>query len=106
MTMKFGPWIRHDGAVRPSGLRDDQMIEAVSINNVGVLNTDSYSRSAGGHLWEGTLAYRVEHVVTTEVMFGCVGGGFASSKWDVDTHKITYTVNRDGDVISCKMEKL
>lgn len=103
---KWGPWIKHDGAVRPSGLLDDQMIEAVFINNKGELKTDSFSRPAGVHDWEGTLAYRVEQVETTLVLYGNVSSTFVINKWSGNTHKITYTVNQDGDVLSCKMEKL
>jgi len=106
MTKKWGPWIRHDGAVRPSGLRDDQMIEAVYFDTDGELCAYGRPRPARALHWERTVLYRVEQVEATRVIYGTVGRGFASSKWDVDTHEITYTVDQDGNVISCKMEKL
>lgn len=110
MTKKFGPWIKYDDAwnnyKKPKNLSDDQIIEAVFLSKNGVLKTDSFERSAGLHVWEGTLVYRVAQGETTDVLYGTVCGGFASAKWEVDTHKITYTVDQDGNVLSCKMEKL
>jgi hypothetical protein len=103
---KWGPWIRHDGAVKPSGLQADQMIEAVFINKDGDLKTASPARPAGRHQWEGTLAYRVEQLETTHVITGSVVTAFTHERWPADTHKITYSINKDGDVLSCKMEKL
>ena len=102
---KWGPWIRHDGAVRPSGLRDDQMIEGAFIGNNGEMKARS-ARVSEWHYWESTLAYRVEQEETTQVLYGVVDGAFSFGRSACDTHKITYTVNQDGDVLSCKMEKL
>lgn len=101
---KWGPWIRHDGAIKPSGLKADQVIEAVFINKDG--DFGGAVRTAGHHQWEGTLAYRVEQLETTQVLYGVVGGAFSFGISVYTTHKITYTVNQDGDVLSCKMEKL
>jgi hypothetical protein len=82
------------------------MIEAVYFDTDGELRAYGIPRPAGNHHWEGTVLYRVEQVETTEVVYGRLGCGFDSFKFDVDTHKITYSVNQDGDVLSCKMEKL
>ena len=110
MTKKFGPWIEYDKAwnnyKKPKNLSDDQIIEAAFINNKGVLIADSYERPAGHHVWEGTLAYRVEQVETTEVVYGPLGGGWRIERFPYHTHKITYTVDQDGNALSCKMEKL
>ena len=105
MTKKFGPWIKYDGDKKPKNLSDDQTIEAVFINNQGVLKTDSYDRAAGVHVWDGTLAYRVEQVETTDVLYGSISG-WSTERFPYHTHKITYTVDQDGNVLSCKMEKL
>ncbi len=110
MTKKFGPWIKYDDAwnnyKKPKNLSDDQIIEAVFIDNRGVLRTDSYDRAAGIHVWEGTLVYRVEQVETTKVVHGSIGGGWGVERFPYHTHKITYTVDQDGNALSCKMEKL
>ena len=106
MTMKFGPWIKHDGAVRPSGLRDDQMIEAVYFDTDGELCAYGRPRPAGCRHWERTVLYRVEQVEMTQVRYGGADTAFTFRRSAYDTHKITYTVNQDGDVLSCKMEKL
>ena len=106
MTKKFGPWIKFYGKKKPENLSDDQTIEVVFISSSGVLKTDSFQRAAGIHVWEGTLAYRVEQVETTEVVYGPLGGGWRVERFPYHTHKITYTVDQDGNVLSCKMEKL
>lgn len=46
---------------------------------------------------------------TPEVLYGSIGGAFeggALFRYPIPTHKITYDVDQDGNVISCKMEKL
>lgn len=104
---KWGPWIRHDGVVRPSGFRDDQVIEGAFIGNDGEMKVRS-ARVSEWHYWEDTLAYRVEQVETTQVLYGMLGGTFSFTGQSKARgyYKITYTVNQDGDVLSCKMEKL
>jgi len=84
------------------------MIEVVFINKNGELRTDSPPRLVGVHDWEGTVLYRVEQVETTQVLYGMLGGAFSFTGQNKarDNYKITYAVNQDGDVLSCKMEKL
>lgn len=46
---------------------------------------------------------------TPEVLYGSIGGAFeggALFRYPIPTHKITYDVDQDGNVIFCKMEKL
>ena len=46
---------------------------------------------------------------TPEVLYGCVGEEFNAALWfryPDPTHKITYDVDQDGNVLFCKMEKL
>ena len=76
------------------------------INSLGVLKTDSFSRPAGHHTWEGTLAYRVEQVEMTQVIYIDDDSFGTPERWPSDTHRITFTKNQDGDVIACKMERL
>jgi hypothetical protein len=82
------------------------MIEAVYFDTDGELRAYGIPRPAGNHYWEGTVLYRVEQVKMTCVRYGNADTAFTFGRSAYDTHKITYTVNQDGDVLSCKMEKL
>lgn len=102
----WGPWIRYEGSGRPEGLQDDQMIKAAFINGFGDIIVGGDPREVGYHLWPNTLAYCVELVETTHVLYGISGSEFTTELERGDEYQITYTVNQDGDVLSCKMEKL
>jgi hypothetical protein len=82
------------------------MIEAVYLDTNGELCANGRPRPASARHWEGTVLYRVEQVETTRVIYGKGNTAFTDEQWHNDTHKITYTVDQDGNVISCKMEKL
>lgn len=46
---------------------------------------------------------------TPEVLYGSIGEAFASGavcRYPDPTHKITYDVDQDGNVLFCKMEEL
>lgn len=48
-------------------------------------------------------------VRTPKRIYGCVGEEFNAALWfryPDPTHKITYDVDQDGNVLFCKMEKL
>ncbi len=107
----FGPWIVWGKEERPAGLRDDQRVDVVFINQYGELGSDQRGRSVGAHVWEGTgptLAYRVKREEVTHVLYvsdDCFGTP-TPKRWSDDTHKITYILDGAGEVLSCKMEKL
>lgn len=108
MTKKFGPWIVWGKKERPEGLSFDQRIEVVCHGEDGGLKMGLSDRPVGSHAWPtgGTLAYRVEIKEVTGVVHGKIGSMFTPLRDDtLDTHKITYVV-RDGEVVSCEMEKL
>lgn len=106
MTKKFGSWIVWGKAERPSGLRDDQIIEVVCHDADGTINTGLTERFVARHAWTSspTLAYRVELQEVTHVAYGTPGCMFGVRDTD-DTHKITYVMLGD-EVVSCTMEKL
>lgn len=107
MTIKYGPWIVWGKKERPEGLSCNQRIEVVCHGEDGELKLGLRDRSAGAHAWTAglTLAYRVEIREETRVVHGEIGGMFTANRYNYDTHKITYVV-RDGEVVSCEMEKL
>lgn len=111
MSEEFGPWIVWGKKERPAGLRDDQLIQVVFINSHGELGQETRDRSVKAHSWDGygkkaiTLAYRVKREEKTHVLYG-VPGKFNPTKGIFDTHKITYVMDGEGEVMSCKMEKL
>jgi hypothetical protein len=108
---EYGPWIIWGRHERPAGLRDDQTIEAVFINIHGELKSNSLSRSVGAHSWAGhgvkavTLAYRVKREEVARAIYGRPDGIWGDMGI-ADTHKITYVLDGDGEVISCQMRKL
>lgn len=106
MTKKFGPWIVWGKAERPSGLRDDQIIEVVCHDGNGDIKEYLQERSVAHHAWTSgrTLAYRVELQEVSHVAYGTPGCMFGDRDSD-DTHKITYVLLGD-EVVSCVMEKL
>lgn len=106
MTKKFGPWIVWGKAERPSGLRDDQIIEVVCHDDDGTIKERLSERPVAAHPWRSgpTLAYRVELQEVTRVAYGMPGCMFGDRDTD-DTHKITYVMLGD-EIVSCKMEKL
>lgn len=107
MTTKFGPWIKLYGDKKPENLKDDQMIEAVFLGRCGGgVQTVDFPREAIHHDWGRTLAYRVEQVETLGELYGTLGNGWSVNRFPPDTHKITYTFDQDGNVLSCKMEQL
>jgi len=112
MSEEFDPWIVWGKKERPAGLSDDWRIQVVFINRYGEIEQENNDRSVKAHSWEGygnksvTLAYRVKRKKTTHVLYGTIGMPFIPIECIKDTHKITYTVEYYGEVISCKMEKL
>jgi len=108
MTKKYGPWIVWGKKDRPEGLSCNQRIEVVCYDEYGELKLGLSERAVGAHAWTygRTLAYRAEIKEETRVVHGKIGGAFTALRDPpFDTHKITYVV-RDGEVVSCKMEKL
>ena len=107
MTIKYGPWIVWGKKERPEGLSYNQRIEVVCHGEDGELKLDLSDRHVGAHAWTTgrTLAYRVKIKEETCVVHGQIGGMFTALRDTSDTHKITYVV-RDGEVVSCEMEKL
>ena len=106
MTMKWGPWVKFEGRdAFPEDTLMAQMVEVAYISQTGQLKyqtADLFSWVFSGD----TVAYRMEIVETTQVLYGTVGNLFLLGKIAGNTHKITYTINQHGDVLSCKMEKL
>lgn len=101
----WGPWIK--GCERPK-VDGSTRMQACYINDSGILCADcDGSWSVAIHHWDNnTLAYRLEVKDMTYTLYGLFGGDFTDCEvGPYDTHKITYVV-RNGDVISCKMEKL
>ena len=107
MTIKYGPWIVWGKEERPEGLSCNQRIEVVCHDEDGNLNPNLTDRSVINHAWTSgvTLAYRVKIKEEALVVHGQIGGMFTALRDTSDTHKITYVV-RDGEVVSCEMEKL
>jgi hypothetical protein len=104
---KFGPWIVWGEKKRPNGLIDRQSIEVVCLDGDGNLKQHLTDRSVINHAWTSfvTLAYRVEVTEVTHVVYGRFGEEFSNCEGIRDTHKITYVV-RNGEVVSCEMERL
>ncbi len=101
---KWGMWVKFEGDdALPQDEAMKQMIEVAYISPTGQLKYET----ANLFSWDfsDTVAYRMAVMETTKVLYGVVGQPFAF-EFDEATHKITYTVNQDGDVLSCKMEKL
>jgi hypothetical protein len=107
MTTKWGPWVKFEGDnALPQDEAMKQMIEVAYISPNGQLKY----QTANLFSWEfsDTVAYRLAVMETTQVLYGSLGGAFSfvGLRVDNDTHKITYTVDQHGDVLSCEMEKL
>jgi hypothetical protein len=102
---KWGPWVKFEG---DDALPDDdamkQMIEVAYISPTGQLKYET----AKLFCWDfaDTVAYRLAVMETTQVLYGVVGRVFSFGQSAHDTHKITYTVDQHGDVLSFDMEKL
>ena len=81
-----------------------QMIEVAYISPTGQLKYET----ANLFSWDfsDTVAYRLAVMETTQVRYGSVDRAFIFGRCADDTHKITYTVDQHGDVLSCEMEKL
>jgi hypothetical protein len=103
---KWGPWVKFEG---DDALLEDtsmkQMVEVAYISPTGQLKYET----AKLFCWDfsDTVAYRLAVMETTQVLYGSLGGVFSVGlRVDNDTHKITYTVDQYGDVLSCEMERL
>jgi hypothetical protein len=102
---KWGPWVKFEGDdALPQDEAMKQMVEVAYISPTGQLKYET----ANLFSWDfsDTVAYRLAVMETTQVLYGSVGALFSLGEIAKNTHKITYTVDQDGDVLSCKMEVL
>ena len=107
--MKWTPWIKFTGTTRPEGLDLHRRMQVVYLDHFEKqpqLETNTH-RTVGSHVWDAdTLAYRLEITRENYAIYGRFGTGFGRvNDVSFNTHKITYEI-QDGEVISCKMEKL